>query len=70
MNAPFRKGETLVIRPHDDNDPLANAYAGKRCQFVRYHETPAGNAHAMVKFAALALPVAFRIEDLEKVTDA
>ncbi len=51
MTTPFRKGDLLVIAPHDEDDPVALALAGERVSFVRYAQNPADGDHAVVRMA-------------------
>lgn len=60
MSAVFHKGDLLVIRPQDDDDPDANARTGQACRFLRYGPT----GLAVVEMEGARRPLYFRPQDL------
>lgn len=67
MSIPFKTGDILVVKPHDTNDPDANAQQGKRCEFQRY--SAISKEYIVVKFSTKGKPMTFRAADFEKANE-
>lgn len=67
MTRPFLKGDVLIVKPKDMDDPEATACTGETCRFVRYGQF---TDFAVVQFDEDSRFFYFRPEDLEKVEEA
>lgn len=63
----FRKGDTLVVSPQDDNDPQSIARAGESCTFQKYYHSPHGTTYVCVTFAQQRVPWVFRQTDVKPI---
>lgn len=64
-DAKFTKGEQLIVKPADGDDPEAMNRAGQVCTFVRYVDAPGKlSAFAIVQFANAPKPLYMRQCDL------
>lgn len=63
--APFAKGDALIVRPSDSDDPDAIAHAGESCTFVRRLDAPGGlSIYARVQFVGDPKERVLRMQDL------
>lgn len=61
----FQKGDELIVRPSDADDPDAIAHAGETCTFVRRLDSPGPLlAYARVRFGDDPKEYVMRMRDL------
>ncbi len=61
----FNSGDFLRVKPADGDDPMAQAFAGRRCKFLQY-VTGALFPTCVVMLSTKGKPITFREKDLEK----